>query len=315
MSNSYRIVFMGTPSFAAKPLKLLCERGYKPVAVYTQPDKINGRGKKITFSPVKILSMENEIPVYQPVTFKDPAVVNELKSLKPDVIIVVAYGKILPQSVLDSAKYGAINIHASLLPEYRGAAPIQRVIIDGKDKSGITIMQLDSGMDTGKIITSSSFVIPLHMTAGELFDSLSEVGAKELIRVLEDLPEYIEHAVPQDHDRATYAEKITKEMGRINWNKSAKSIDALIRGMYPDPGTYTYFRGKRIKIHRAFFEPFNTDNIEPGSICSLKNGYIGVAAKGGIVYLVTVQPENHKQMKALDFINGYQVKENDYFEA
>lgn len=314
MSNPYRIIFMGTPDFAAVQLKTLCGNGYRPIAVYTQPDKINGRGNRITFSDVKKLAMEENIPVYQPTTFKSEDTIRELAALKPDLIIVVAYGKILPVAVIDAAVYGAINIHASLLPEYRGSAPIQRAIIDRKSETGISIMKLDAGMDTGDIIRMAPLKILPHMTAGELFESLSVLGAKELLYVLKNLPESMAGAKPQDHAKATYAEKVTKEMGHIDWEQEASVIDALIRGMYPSPGTYTYFHGKRIKIHAAFYENSDTAAIPKGTVVSLKDGNIGVAAMHGIIYLTMVQPENHKRMKTIDFINGYQVKTNDCFE-
>lgn len=258
--------------------------------------------------------MEENIPVYQPTTFKSEDTIRELAALKPDFIIVVAYGKILPVAVIDAAVYGAINIHASLLPEYRGSAPIQRAIIDRKSETGISIMKLDAGMDTGDIIRMAPLKILPHMTAGELFEALSILGAKELLHVLKNLPECMANAKPQDHTKATYAQKVTKEMGHIDWKQEASVIDALIRGMYPSPGTYTYFHGKRIKIHRAFYEHKDTAATPKGTIVSLKDGKIGVAATHGIIYLTMVQPENHKQMKTIDFINGYQVKANDCFE-
>ena len=247
--------------------------------------------------------------------FNDEPTIRELKELEPDLIIVIAYGKILPQSVLDIPKYGAINVHASILPEYRGAAPIQRAIIDDKEKTGVSIMKLDSGMDTGDVISVAEIKIEKHITAGELFAKLSLLGAEEMIRVLNDLPDMIANAVPQNHEKATYAEKITKDMGRIDWSKPAHSLDSLIRGMYPNPGTYTFFRGKRIKIHRAFFK--NTDSVQyqPGQVVDVKNGNIGIAASDGIIYITKLQPENHKPMNAGDFINGYQVKENDRFDV
>ena len=315
MSNPYRIIFMGTPAFAAESLNLLYKNKYDPIAVYTQPDKINGRGKTITFSPVKELALKKNTPLYQPLNFNDEHTIRELKELEPDLIIVIAYGKILPQSVLNIPKYGAINIHASILPEYRGAAPIQRAIIDGKEKTGVSIMKLDSGMDTGDVISVAEVKIEEHITAGELFDKLSLLGAEEMIRVLNDLPDMIANAVPQNHEKATYAEKITKDMGRIDWSKPAHSLDSLIRGMYPNPGTYTFFRGKRIKIHRAFFKNIDSVQYQPGQVVDIKNGNIGIATSDGIIYITKLQPENHKPMNAGDFINGYQVKENDRFDV
>lgn len=314
MNPDYRIVFMGTPDFASHALAVLCEKGYIPVAVYTQPDKVNGRGKKITVSPVKALALEKGIPVYQPETFKAEHVREELKSLRPDLLVVIAYGKILPQAVLDSATYGAINVHASLLPAYRGAAPIQRAIMDGCEKTGITIMKLDAGMDTGDILKQKEIGISPTMTAGDLFNQLSEEGAMALLDVLSDLPRYLEKAVSQDHDKATYAEKVTKDMGHIDWSLSSTVIDRLIRGMYPNPGTYTYFRGKRLKIHGCWRGENNSSDKAPGTVISITKGNIEVACGEGTIFLTEVQPENHKRMKAIDFIHGYQVKEMDCFE-
>ena len=195
--------------------------------------------------------MSHDIPIHQPLSFKDPSEVETLKALKPDLLVVIAYGRILPKAVLDIPTYGAINVHASLLPKYRGAAPIQRVIIDGEKKTGVTIMQLDQGMDTGNIVETVQMEIPLHMTAGELFEALGEMGAKALISVLEDLPEKLARSTPRDHEKATYAEKSRKRWAASTGRRMPKHLNALIRGMYPNPGTYTFFRGKRVKIHRA----------------------------------------------------------------
>lgn len=312
MNKNYRIIFMGTPDFAVPSLQALCENGYTPCAVYTQPDRVNGRGKKINFSPVKTFALEHEIPVYQPLTLRSEEEIHRLKELHPDIIIVIAYGKILPGNILKIPQYGAINVHASLLPKYRGAAPIQRAILDGETKTGVTIMQLDDGMDTGNIVSLQEMDIPEHMNAGELFDALSVIGAEELIHVMDNLPEKLAHSIRQDHEKATYAEKVTKDMGRIDWTKPSYEIDRLIRGMYPDPGTYTFYNGKRIKLHSAI-----DDHIEvrenPGTVISVKDRLIHVAAGEGSVGISILQPENHKKMKSSDFINGYQVKVNDKF--
>lgn len=314
MKNNYRIIFMGTPDFALPSLKMLCDEGLAPVAVYTQPDKVNGRGKKIIFSPVKTFALEHHIPVYQPLTLKTQEAQEEIRQLNPDLIIVIAYGKILPQAVLDIPRYGAVNVHASILPKYRGAAPVQRVIIDGEKKTGVTIMRLDAGMDTGNIVSIREFPIPAHMTAGELFDSLSEIGADELKSVMSNLPEALANSKIQNHAEATYAEKVTKEMGHIDWTKPAAEIDCLIRGMYPNPGTYTFYHGKRLKIHSAFAE-MKESGKEPGTIISVEGGMISAACGHGLICITEIQPENHKKMKASDFINGHQVKANDKFDA
>lgn len=314
MKNKYRIIFMGTPDFALPSLKMLCDESMTPVAVYTQPDKVNGRGKKISFSPVKTFALEHKIPVYQPLTLKTQEAQDEIRKLNPDLIVVIAYGKILPQSVLDIPRYGAINVHASILPRYRGAAPVQRVILDGEKKTGVTIMQLDAGMDTGNIVSIQEFSIPAHMTAGALFDSLSEIGADELKRVMSNLPEALAHSRIQNHEEATYAEKVTKEMGHIDWSRTAAEIDCLIRGMYPNPGTYTFYHGKRLKIHSAF--PCAEDSGKvPGTIVTVKDGKICVACGHGMICITEIQPENHKKMKASDFIHGHQVKADDQFET
>lgn len=313
MNNSYRIVFMGTPDFGVPALEALVNHGYSPCAIYCQPDRINGRGRKVNFSPVKSFALAHEIPLYQPESLKSEEEQARLRALKPDLIIVIAYGKILPKAVLEIPTYGAINVHASLLPKYRGAAPIQRVIIDGEKETGVTIMQLDEGMDTGNIVSVRKMDIPAHMNAGELFDALGQLGADELISVMDDLPEKLSRSVPQNHEEATYAEKITKDMGHIDWTLPADRIDCLIRGMHPNPGTYTFYRGKRVKIHQAFPEEEESAGC-PGTVVSVEDGRIHVACGKGILVLSEIQPENHKKMKSSDFIHGYQVKVNDTFD-
>lgn len=311
--NKYRIVFMGTPDFGVPALEAMTLNGYKPVAIYCQPDRINGRGRKINYSPVKSFGLSHDIPVYQPDSLKNPEEQEKLKALSPDLLVVIAYGKILPKAVLDIPTYGAINVHASLLPKYRGAAPIQRVIIDGEKETGVTIMQLDEGMDTGNIISAVKMVIPPHMNAGELFDRLGSMGARELIHVLDDLPEKIEHSIPQNQEEASYAEKITKDMGHLDWNLPAEKLDCLIRGMNPNPGTYSFYRGKRVKIHKAAPEDVK-HSAQPGTILSLAEDRIHVACGSGALVISEIQPENHKKMAASDFIHGYQVKVNDTFD-
>lgn len=201
--NNYKIVFMGTPDFGIPSLNELYKQGYEVEAVYTQPDRVNKRGNKVQFSAVKQFALEHDITIYQPNSLKDEKELDVLRALNPDLIIVIAYGKILPQAVLDIPKYGVINVHASLLPKYRGAAPVQRSIIDGEETTGVTIMQLDAGMDTGNIIAEKSVFITPHMTSEDLFDVLSNVGAKLLIDVLDDLPAKLAASVKQDESKAT----------------------------------------------------------------------------------------------------------------
>lgn len=312
MNNTYRIVFMGTPDFSVPALKALCDNGYTPIAVYTKPDRANSRGKKIIFSPVKALARERNIPVYQPETFKAEEEIEKLKALSPDLLVVVAYGKILPMSVLQIPTYGALNIHASLLPKYRGAAPVQRAIINGDTETGVTIMRLDAGMDTGDIVSMTRCPILQTTTAGDLFETLSKTGALELIRVLQDLEGSLAKARPQDHTQATYAEKVTKEMGLLHWQMPAREMSCLIRGMSPNPGCYSFFRGSRVKIYDALSEE-TSSSFTPGTIVSLDGGLIGVACGEGILRIKVIQPENHKKMSAAEFVNGYKVQCHDTF--
>lgn len=313
MSDSMRIIFMGTPIFAQIVLQAMCENGYMPIAVYTQPDKVNRRGGKISFSPVKMYALEKNLSIYQPVTFRDEKEVETLRLLAPDLIVVVAYGCILPPAVLRIPAYGAINIHASLLPKYRGAAPIQRAIIDQQKETGVTLMQVDDGMDTGNMIRQVRVSLTLNTTTEELMNSLASIGAKELINLLPLLPEALSQAVPQNDSEATYAHKLTKEMGYINWEKDANEIHALVRGMYPNPGTYTFYKGKRIKIHSTALLPSCDAAGKPGEIVSLDRDMLWVQTGGGLLCITRLQPENHRQMAASDFIHGYQVKIHDVF--
>ena len=310
--KKFRVIFMGTPEFAVPCLAALYEH-CDVIGVVTQPDKPRGRGQKLVPSPVKAWAEAHGLPVWQPKRIKEEDFTAFLEEQKPDLMVVVAFGQILSQRILDIPPYGCINVHGSLLPRYRGAAPMQWCVIDGEKKTGVTIMQLDQGMDTGNIVETVQMEIPLHMTAGELFEALGEMGAKALISVLEDLPEKLARSTPQDHEKATYAEKVTKEMGRIDWTKDAKTLDALIRGMYPNPGTYTFFRGKRVKIHRAEVSDGESKKA-PGTIISAK-GSLTIACGRGALTISSLQPENHKRMAAGDFVNGYQVKVNDTFDC
>ena len=310
--NKLRIVFMGTPSFALVPLAALCEAGRTPVAVYTQPDQVNGRGGKISFSPVKQYALENKIPVCQPQSFKEEAAVLALRDWRPDLIVVIAYGKILPQAVLDIPTYGAVNIHASLLPKYRGAAPVQRAILNREEETGVSLMKLDAGMDTGPVISRVSVKIGDAVTSGELLDILADTGAKELLRILPDITEATAKAAPQDESLATYAEKITKEMGALDWTEAAAGLHARVRALSPNPGTYTYFAGKRIKIWRSFLTEKET-TAAPGTVVSAdKNGLL-LATGEGVLGISRLQPENKKEMDAADWLRGAKVQAGDRF--
>lgn len=309
-----RVVFMGTPDFALPPLqRLLQNKTLEVVAVYTQPDKANRRGNKIIFSPVKQLALEQGIPVYQPLSLRNAESQAELQALYPDMLIVVAYGQILPPEVLAIPTYGAFNIHASLLPKYRGAAPIQRSILAGDQETGVSLMRLDEGMDTGDVLCQATQRIDEAMDTAALTMALANLGADVLEEVVEDLPKYLEQAQPQDHKQATYADKINKKEGQINWHHPALKVRNLVRALHSNPGTYTYFRGKRLKLHKiGEIGDFVSGN--PGEVISLSQGKLWLRCGDKSLEIRELQPENKGRMSAQDFINGYQLKLGEKFE-
>lgn len=242
---------MGTPDFSVPTLRALVEAGHSIVGVYCQPDKQKGRGKQIQMPPVKKAALALDLPVYQPVTLRDDTVQEELTNLAPDVIVVIAYGKILPPWLIRLPKYGCINIHASILPKYRGAAPIHYAILNGDTKTGVTIMHMDDGLDTGDIIDIAEIDILPHETTGTLFERIAELGARTISPVLDKWVKGDIKAIPQDDNLASQTSKITKEMGLIDWHQPAYKIVNLIRGLNPAPGCYSFLQGKRLKIWSA----------------------------------------------------------------
>ena len=308
-----RIVFMGTPIFAVPSLAILAEDAqHEVVGVYTQPDRVNRRGKKVAFSPVKDWALAHGLLVYQPSTLRDADVLAELRALNADVFIVVAYGKILPAEALQIPTYGCLNVHASLLPQYRGAAPIQYSIWNGDKGTGVTVMKLDEEMDTGDILAQES--TPLHSDddVPALTERLAALGGRLLHTVMRDLPEYLKQAQPQAHELATYTQKISKEDGRIDWRKSARSICRLVNALHANPGVYTMFRQRRLKVHRVAVRE-ESAAVPAGCIVRMDSCGIYVATGEGVLVLQEVQPENKKQMTATDFINGYQLQVGEQF--
>lgn len=297
-----QIVFMGTPDFSVPSLKAIHAAGFTIRAVYTQPDKQRGRGKKVSASPVKECAEKLGIPVFQPQTLKDPDVIAGLADLKPDVIVVIAYGKILPKAILDIPRYGCLNVHGSLLPAYRGAAPIQYAIKDGVRTSGVTIMMLDEGMDTGKMLKKAEIVLDAKETTGTLFDKLAVVGAETLIPVLKDLPAYEAAAQSQDESKATYTAKITKEMTHIDFSQPAVVIERLIRTLDPHPGAYILHEGHRLKLWAADVVPGT--EAEPGTIIEVTKTYITVQTGCDALRIREVQPESRKRMATAQFLQG-----------
>ncbi|AYE33123.1 methionyl-tRNA formyltransferase [Clostridium septicum] len=303
-----KIVFMGTPDFSVPSLKKLIET-YGVQSVFTQPDKPKGRGKKMTFSPVKEVALENNIPVYQPIKLKDDReCIEYLKELKPDFIIVVAFGQILTKEVLDIPRYGCINLHASLLPMYRGAAPLNWVIINGENKSGNTTMLMDVGLDTGDMLLKNEVDITEDMTAGELHDILMSTGADLLIDTIEGLVDG--SIVPKKQEGETfYAKMLNKELGQINWNNSAKNINNLIRGLNPWPIAHTKYESQPMKIYSSSVLNENSSKT-PGTILNVTKQGIKVATSDGVLLIRKVQFPNGKPLTIEQYINGNEIKEN-----
>lgn len=301
--ESLRIVFMGTPDFSVPALARLAQSQHDVAAVYTQPDKQRGRGKKVTFSPVKEKAVELGIPVFQPDSMRSDKVISELKSLSPDVIIVIAYGKILPKAVLDIPKYGCLNVHGSLLPKYRGAAPIQYAIKEGEGESGVTIMLLDEGMDTGKMLKKAVIPLDAKETTGTLFDKLASLGASTLMTVVDDLDNYERNAVAQDESQATYTAKITKEEAALDWTADAVVLERLIRTLDPHPGAYTVCRdGKRLKIWSA--DVVEGADAVPGTVIAVTKKSFTVQTGKGALRITEVQPESRKRLMAAQYLQG-----------
>lgn len=297
---------MGTPLFAVSPLKaLIADNRFEIIGVVTQPDKPTGRGQNQKSSPIKSVALENNLPVFTPNKIKnDPEFLNRLKNLQPDVIVVVAYGKILPQTILDIPKFGIVNVHASLLPKYRGASPITAAILNGDKTTGITLMKMDLAMDTGPIIaTSEEIAIEMEDTTATLSKKLSDIGADLLI---EYLPKYLGGEItprPQDETKATYVKTIQKSDGKINWQETAEVIDRKIRGYYPWPGSFTNFNGKLLKILQA--EVLTENPSTPGTVWQTLDKYPAIATSHGSLKIIKLQLEGKSGARGKDFLLGY----------
>ena len=299
-----RIVFMGTPDFAVPSLQALIDAGHDVCAVYTQPDKPQGRKQILTAPPVKTLALEHDIPVFQPNTLKNEDEQARLREIAPEVIIVVAYGKLLPKAVLDIPPHGCINVHGSLLPRWRGAAPIQWAVIAGDEMAGVTTMQMAEGLDTGDMLLTYETKVGEKETAGELFDRLAQSGAELLTQTLVKLDEITPR--PQDDAQSCYAHMLDKQMAVIDWSKSAHEIDCLIRGLNPWPIALTTLSGERLKVFAA--EKANGRG-EPGTVLEAdpKKG-LTVACGEGALKLTEIQLVGGKRMKATDFLRGHAIE-------
>lgn len=301
----FRTVFMGTPDFAVPCLEKLIET-VNVVGVVTQPDKPKGRGRKMTPPPVKVCALEHGIDVLQPRRVKDPEAVQAISGMNPELIIVVAFGQILSQEILDIPEYGCINVHASLLPEYRGAAPMQWCIVNGEAKTGVTTMQMDAGLDTGDMLLQSSIDIDSDITYAGLSEKLSAVGAELLIKTLKELDAGTLKPVKQDNDKSSYAPLLTRDTGKIDWNRPSTFIHNLVRGLDPWPGAYSELDGHVIKIWRTRTVE-GTANVAPGTVTECGKKYIRVTTGDGLIDILELQAPGKKRMRAVDFINGHGI--------
>ncbi|MCG7899279.1 MAG: methionyl-tRNA formyltransferase [Candidatus Thiodiazotropha lotti] len=304
MAQPLKIIFAGTPDFAASALQALLSTEHRVVAVYTQPDRPAGRGRKVQFSPVKQLAVEHDLEVFQPKTLKDPEAQQILQRHQADLMVVVAYGLLLPQAVLDIPRLGCINIHASLLPRWRGAAPIQRAILAGDEMSGVTIMQMEAGLDTGPMLSIRSTPIDPAETGGSLHDRLAELGSEALIEVLPGLSEGRVKAIPQDDSQANYASKLDKEEARVDWSQSAVQIDRQVRAFNPWPVAHCLYGEKVMRVWNS--EVVSGDgSATPGQVVATGKTGFDVATGEGVLRITQLQMPGKRAMAAGDFLNAH----------
>lgn len=307
-----KIVFMGTPKLAAGVLEALWEAGHEIRAVVTQPDKPKGRSKALQMSPVKEFALEKGIEVFQPVRIRKPEAVEKLKEFDAEVFVVAAFGQILSQEILDMPQYGCINVHASLLPAYRGSAPIQWCIINGEEKTGVTIMQMDAGIDTGDMLLKRSVAILPSDTAESLSDKLEKAGGEAIVEALALLEKGELRGTPQNEAESSYVPMIEKSMGRIDFSRTAEEIDRLIRGLYPWPSAFTSYKGKTLKIWEAV--PVSEEGEgQPGSIERVEKEAVYVNTGKGILKVTQLQLEGKKRMQVKEFLLGCRMEKGETF--
>ncbi len=313
MKHSMRVVFMGTPDFAVWTLEEILRAGHEVVLAVTQPDKPKGRGNAMQFPPVKEAAAAHNIPVFQPNRIRLPENVSELKKYNPDIIVVAAFGQILTEEILNMPEFGCINVHASLLPKYRGAAPIQWAVINGERETGVTIMRMDAGIDTGDVIACKKVPLAEEETGGSLFDKLAEEGAKLCVEAMAAIADGTAVYTPQNHKEATHTSMIRKELGSINWKKPAVELERLVRGLNPWPSAYTRLDGKNFKIWRAKALAA-VSSCRPGSVVKAEKDELWVQTGDGILALLEVQLEGRKRMDAGAFLRGYPMEQGCFFE-
>ena len=305
-----KIIFMGTPDFAVGTLEALIEAGHEVVLAVTQPDKPKGRGKEMQYTPVKECALKHDIPVFQPRRVREEECIEELRKYNADIMVVVAFGQILPKEILEMCTYGCVNVHASLLPKYRGSAPIQWAIIDGEEVTGVTTMQMDEGLDTGDMLLKTEVTIEPKETGGSLFDKLADAGAKLCVETLEALQNKTVTPIPQGETTTAYAKMLDKQLGNIDWNKTAVQIERLIRGLTPWPSAYTNWNEKVMKIWDAEVSDIDaeTEDAKPGTIVKVEKDAFYVQTGEGLLKVCELQIPGKKRMDAGAFLRGYQVK-------
>ena len=305
-----KIIFMGSPDFSVGTLEALIEAGHEVVLAVPQPDKPKGRGKEMQFTPVKECALKYNIPVYQPRRVREAQCMEELQKYNADIMVVVAFGQILPKEILEMTPYGCVNVHASLLPKYRGSAPIQWAIINGEEVTGVTTMQMDEGIDTGDMLLKTEVIIEPKETGGSLFDKLAAAGAKLCVETLEAFQNKTVTPIPQGETTTAYAKMLDKQLGDINWNKTAVEIERLIRGLTPWPSAYTNWNEKVMKIWDAEVSDIDVEmeDAKPGTIVKVEKDAFYVQTGEGLLKVCELQIPGKKRMDAGAFLRGYQVK-------
>lgn len=308
-----KVIFMGTPDFAVETLEAVLEAGHEVMLVVTQPDKPKGRGKAMQYPPVKECALKHNLPVFQPKRIREEESLELLDKYEADLYVVVAFGQILPKALLEKPGFGCINVHASLLPKYRGAAPIQWAVIDGEEKSGVTIQQMDEGIDTGAVLASTELLLDKAETGGSLFERLAKAGAELCVETMKAIEEGTVIPQKQDESQATHAKMLTKQLGNIDWNKPAVELERLIRGLNPWPSAYTYMDGRVLKIWKARVEA-DREGLMPGQAVMLDGKALFVQTGAGSLLLEEVQLEGKKRMKTEDFLRGCRVEQEIVFQ-
>lgn len=308
-----RVIFMGTPDFAVETLEEIIKAGHEVVLVVSQPDKAVGRSKALKYTPVKACALEHGIEVYQPERVREAECIEYLRGYQADIIIVEAFGQIIPKAILDMPRFGCVNVHASLLPKYRGAAPIQWAVINGDMVTGVTTMLMNEGLDTGDMIMKKEIIVREDETGGSLFERLSRVGAKLCVETMAAIEAGTATYTPQNDEEATHTKKIYKELGSIDWTRDAKTIECLIRGLDPWPSAYTRLGDKTLKIWKAKVLDATSD-MAPGCIVKVDKDGIMVQTGDGMLLLTEIQLEGKKRMPVEAFLNGYQIEPGTYFK-